>query len=207
MTFTQHLRAHPDEHLALDTHGDPIDIRLTLDPSNGNLFLNHHHTGDATPISIHNRSELGWIIPGNTRGDALADWLEQPTTKQLLLRICAGHTLELDAAKSNLVGRLTPDAQAAEAQLDAFFERQCSNDPDERPLATYEVWRAGDYLNDTLALTPELRGSASDEQVDALAREIIEEAATNGVWLDPSDVKREIRAEIDRASVTKEQHA
>lgn len=207
MDLNQRLRTNPDEHLTLNDLGEPIDARLTFDPSDGSLTLAPHHPGSGTPTGVHLQHQLSWLLPSNVRGDALAEWLERPSTSALLERIRAGHVIALDHATSNFTGRLTLDARAAHTEISEFLERQRSSDPDERPLATYEVWRAGDYLNDTLALTPELRGSVSIERIDALAREIIEEAATNGVWLDPSDVQREIRAEIDRASVTQEQHA
>lgn len=95
--------------------------------------------GNAVPMHVWHGRTLRVSVPSMIRGNALADYLGDAETLDLLERIHAGHNVEWDG--SNHVGALTDDARAALKALERDLEQMQF---DESSMAS--VWTADEWL-------------------------------------------------------------
>jgi hypothetical protein len=100
-------------------------------------------------------------------------------------RVIAGHTVEWDG--QNMVGRMTPDAADAEAEIESY----CSHD--DRYATRREVWDAAEWLYEFASDT--LTGDEDADALEALAAECHAAADSDHVVLTGSvrDVLTEVR--------------
>lgn len=101
--------------------------------------------GNATPFSVVNRYEFRFPVHPAIRGSSLASLLENPEVQELASRIAAGWDDRWDG--NNMVGVLTDDALAAEAELTTLIsDEEQGLGWDEGALT--EVWNVEDWLAD-----------------------------------------------------------
>lgn len=89
--------------------------------------------GNGVPVAVYHKRTLRWSVPPAVSGQALADYLKGEGLA-LLERVHAGHATQWDG--SNLVGRLSEDAQEASEELDQALQE----------VETTDVQRVDDWL-------------------------------------------------------------
>lgn len=92
--------------------------------------------GGALPMTVWHGRTRRYRVPSAIKGSGLRALVER--IQPLLERVHGGHLVEWDG--SNLVGRLSDDAQAAEEQIERDIERLGEIDD------VAQVWDAGDWL-------------------------------------------------------------
>ena len=90
-----------------------------------------------------------------------------------MARVHAGHSVFWDG--SNHVGRLTEDAADAMAEI----EREIAASADDDDYI--QVWDAGDWLQLSSAEDLEITAETTDEELDAIAKRLTDEAKHEGV--------------------------
>lgn len=151
---------------------------VSLDPASGALSTDWSgQVGAGVPEAVWHHRVLRWKIPA-LRESAQAALLAKLVP--LAERICAGHSVEWDG--SNNVGRLTDDAAAANQEAALL----CSSYSYENSDSELVVWEASDWYaslgsHEAQAEHLGIAATTSDEQLDAIAREQLEEASAEGV--------------------------
>ncbi len=180
---------------ALSELGDslaPLHVMLgnELEPRPAYLFLGEDEVGfrvaysDGTPEAVWNGRVREWSLHPRLSADALRRLAEDDRVLSLLERVAAGLSVEWDG--SNRVGRLSPDAAAAEEELGDLLEREYGLDGDLVPSydADEVVWGVNVPSREKLAEVwpPE---KSLDEAVSAL-----EELARSEGFLVRGDLER-----------------
>lgn len=139
------------------------------------------------PAEVHMGRTLRWSVPGTlsaTDANELAESL-----RPALERVHAGHAVAFDGR--NMRGTLDADAKAA----DGLVEEACA-----RAVGTVDVWDATEWMmpNGAKAAFEDmgLTHASTDDEIEEVARLMVEAARRDGVVLD-GDVARALREARD----------
>lgn len=141
-----------------------------------------------TPLRVWNGTVRRIPITPYVKGDALAALLESKELRDYVQRMIDGFELVWDG--SNWLGKLTPDAEKAEHDLD----RHCQVHVDPNDQAT--VYTAGEWLEaatheDEDAARIEIDGLGTitadtpDAELEAMATKLRKETEDEGIYLEP----------------------
>lgn len=152
------------------TGAQPAFIEMTED---GDVSADYSgEIGNAVPMHVWHGRTLRWSVPAAVKGEALADFIEQPDVYELLGRIHAGHSVEWDG--SNHVGQLDEDAQSASDELERLIESELDDG------ATVETWDTEEWLFSSAAL---IDCWPSDTDLDEAAANLESDAQSDNVLL------------------------
>lgn len=157
--------------------------------------------GDMTPIDVYHRRDLVWQIASARNGscavdvEALRDDLaEGGVLSRLLDRVRAGHSIEWDG--SNMVGRLTDDAEEAREEISYLIaaSRRYASDT---MVMSAEEWLCGQDDGGVVLGRLEISVDATAEQISDCAAECVAQAEMDGIILtgDMAEVIRSVIAE------------
>jgi len=121
------------------------DAALEIDPSRGvvSFQVDGAIGGGASPEVWHSRV-LRYSVSNRVTVTGLRAIAACPIVNKLLLRICAGHSVDWDG--SNHSGELTEDASDASSDLtDILSENMWTNADTSEHLC--DVWEIGDWMN------------------------------------------------------------
>jgi len=121
------------------------DADLEIDPSRGAVSFDIDGAigGGASPEVWHSRV-LRYSVSNRITVTGMRAIAACPIVNELLLRICAGHSVEWDG--SNHSGNMTEDAEDASSRLtDILSENMWTNADTSDDLC--DVWEIGDWMN------------------------------------------------------------
>ena len=127
--------------------------------------------GGAVPASVWHERDIRISLPGALKADRADALIAE--LRPLLARVHAGHAVEWDGR--NNVGRLTDDAADARFEIEPKIWGWVDDDDFIR------VWDAGDWLQLSSAADLGSTAATTDDQLDAMARRLTDEAAHEGV--------------------------
>lgn len=148
---------------------------LYFNPSDGRLWTTtfNNFERSSVPLGVYHGVVLRWRLPASTNGEWLTQAINAGEFDNLLNRIKAGYTCHWDG--SNWVGALNRDAEYAYLEIESLLERfVCHN---------LGVWWADEWLEDVPDEELGINAETTDEELEKLAEEWDDEAASCGVRL------------------------
>jgi hypothetical protein len=154
-------------------HRDTLGITqttLVIDPASRTVAVEQDaDVGGVTPDRYYTLI-VARVIDAHPDADALRSYLTSNEGQSLLARVCDGHSRDWDG--SNVVGRLSDDAEEAAAALIAAAESL--------PETDWTVWDTGDWVDQAL---PDNLSDLPDEEIDRLVADLEATAAADHVVL------------------------
>lgn len=209
--MTDYSHIVTDDHRVIEgnTNGgtpyDKLHIEINEDGV-VSMFTRYYVGGDGVPITEWHKRDLVYTVaqgPAVIALDALrADLAEGGKLSVLIDRIKAGHETEFDG--SNMVGRLSADADLASRELEEALNGPIHGWGDAPYIDTASaVWDEEAYLHDSAR--SEITGSMTNDEIDAWLAEVRGHAPSDGVVLqgDATDWLRQLRDE-KRAAASEE---
>lgn len=175
---------------------------LSLDAATGKMRVESRHKNDSmTTFYAWHGHELGFSMPGAADGQVVDgerfdEWLESdPTVRALVERITAGYEGVWDG--SNHVARYSDDANEAQEELERYLESA-----DAPMLADYGMgvgfWQAGDWIANASDSELGLSAEMSEDDLEKLAAELSEQAASDNVYVPEDDLLHTLRGRLER---------
>jgi len=148
---------------------------LYFDPSDGRLWTTTLNTFERSgiPMEVYHGVILRWPLPNSTNGERLTQAINDGEFDDLFDRIRAGYTCDWDG--SNWVGTLNRDAENAYLEIESLLERFVDY--------TLGVWWADEWLEDVPDDELGITAETTDEELEKLAEELDDEAASYGARL------------------------
>lgn len=184
------------EAATYNENGERGKIYLRFDPKAEEVtFRSDHPAINMTPEGEYHgriRTYSAFVERGIVDARSVTEFLESDEAQALLRRIADGFSIEWNG--SNRVGRLSDDAKTAEKHLRALLDARESFSAEGEGAVDYNETAidaypdsgfrdAGEWIStgsaEELGITPDM----TDEDVDALAKEIYEEARHMGTIL------------------------
>src|SRR5690606_13090794 len=148
---------------------------LYFDPIDGRLWTETLNTFERSgiPMKVYHGVILRWALPASTNGEWLTQAINDGDFDELFDRIKAGHACDWDG--SNWVGGLNRDAEDAYLHIESMLER----------FVDYNlgVWWADEWLADVPDDELGINAETTDEELEKLAEEWDNEAASYGARL------------------------
>lgn len=164
-------------------------VGLALDPESKEVY-SYYSIGAGTPMPVHLNQHISLGgVPVNAVPESLSEWLEGQ--KEALEAVLAEYKgTEWDG--NNYVGQWSEDAREATYA----FSEELSRATNDNSIATY--WGASDYFFNACSVE-DLLDEIGEQDFDTYCQEQVEEAKSNGAYLELDDVESTLRDAIQDA--------
>ena len=150
----------------------PQDAYIEFDPENGTLEADYDHEIGAVPESVWHFRRFRIPVSRYLTGEQVAGLLEDERFLALARRVMDGYEARWDG--SNMKGHLTEDARQALEEM----VKMAKAVEGELQVFSPEDWIQ--FPGDVAGLTADM----TDEEVEELARQLLEEAEARNVYID-----------------------
>lgn len=172
-------------HYQGQTQRQPVHLCLNLEEHTLEAYYDSNIGGGQTMRAFHGR-DIEWTIPP-LRRSAFAELADD--VKEFCETILKHSTVEWNG--SNFVGHLDEEAEAAVYSVEsAIADLSMHLDPND----VWEPWDAGIYLDPSSDEELGLTAESSDEDIERIAKELVDEAE---VVLEQDDVERVLRHRVE----------
>jgi len=145
------------------------------DEGNVTVYVDQN-IGPAAGFDVAFGKVLEWNIPGEVRGDALAEFLESSEVRALLLAVSLGHEVVWDGKKFH--GSLDDDARNASDQLDMLIQCELSD----KLADVYEDMNSWLFCGDAIPLSDVWGNGTIEELVQRVEMEMAEKNIVLGSY-------------------------
>ena len=164
----------------------PLHGYLRLDLSDGSWDWGARGQGDGVPSREWHGHLISYHVPSSITSKGLDFVVSDEDVISCVARVVAGYENVWDG--HNYVAELADDARDAESELDRRIEALVEMMSPENGLLA-NVWDVDDWL---ASGSFKIDASTTDDQIRAMADEIIFDAAGEGIYLD-GDVEQYLR--------------